>query len=113
MELNGANNPPEAVRAKLSHGVPVKGERARPARVFISYAHDDRAHEDRVREFWLFLRAQGVDARLDLPATEQRQDWAQWMTQQVRDAGRVLVIASPEYRRRAEGDALPSEGRGV
>ena len=83
------------------------------ARVFISYAHDDQEHEDRVREFWLFLRAQGIDARLDLPAAEQRQDWAQWMMQQVRDAGRVLVVASPEYRRRAEGDALPAEGRGV
>jgi hypothetical protein len=82
-------------------------------RVFISYAHDDQAHEERVREFWLFLRALGVDARLDLPAAEQRLDLAQWMTQQVRDAELVLVIASPEYRRRAEGDARPSEGRGV
>jgi tetratricopeptide (TPR) repeat protein len=82
-------------------------------RVFISYAQDDQAHEERVRGLWLFLRAQGIDARLDLPAAEQRQDWAQWMTQQIRDADRVLVIASPEYKRRAEGDALPGEGRGV
>jgi hypothetical protein len=35
------------------------------------------------------------------------------MTQQVRDADRVLVIASPEYKRRAEGGAGPDEGRGV
>src|SRR5215470_5254751 len=84
-----------------------------PVRVFISYAHDDGVHEDRVRQFWYFLRAHGVDARLDLPAAEQRVDWAQWMTQQVRDADRVLVIASPEYKRRAEGDAGPGEGRGV
>ena len=41
-------------------------------------------------------------ARLDLPAAEQRQDWAQWMTQEVRDADYVLVIASPDYKRRAE-----------
>jgi hypothetical protein len=81
--------------------------------VFISYAHDDPAHEDRVRDFWLFLREQGIDARADLPAAERRQDWADWMTRQVRDADRVLVIASPEYRRRAEGDAEPGEGRGV
>src|SRR5437016_3040745 len=84
-----------------------------PVRVFISYAHDDAVHEERVRQFWLFLRAQGVDARLDLPAAEQRVDWAQWMTQEVRDADRVLVIASPEYKKRAEGDAGPGEGRGV
>lgn len=42
-----------------------------PVRVLISYAHDDQAHMERVREFWLFLRANGVDARLDLPAAEQ------------------------------------------
>jgi TIR domain len=84
-----------------------------PPQVFISYAHDDAAHEERVRVFWLFLRAQGIDARLDLTAAEQRRDWAEWMTRQVRDADRVLVVASPDYKRRAEGDAGPSEGRGV
>ena len=82
-------------------------------RVFISYAHDDAAHQERVRDFWLFLRANGIDARLDLPAAERRQDWAQWMTREVRDADRILVVASPEYKRRAEGDAGPTEGRGV
>ena len=66
-----------------------------------------------MRDFWVFLRAHGVDARLDLPVAEQRVDWAEWMTRQVRDADRVLVIASPEYRKRAEGDAGPAEGRGV
>ena len=74
-----------------------------PVRVFISYAHDDAAHGERVRDFWLFLRANGIDARLDLPAAEQRQDWAQWMTRQVRDADRIVVVASP---------AVPAAGRG-
>src|ERR1022692_2381977 len=84
-----------------------------PVRVFISYAHDNPAHEDRVRQFWLFLRQSGIDARLDLPAAERRQDWAEWMTQEILDAQHVLVIASPEYKRRAEGHAGPDEGRGV
>ncbi len=84
-----------------------------PTRVFISYAHDDQVHQNRVRDFWLFLRAQGIDANADLTAAGQRQDWAEWMTRQVRDADRVLVIASPEYKRRAEGDAAADEGRGL
>src|SRR5580693_950573 len=67
---------------------------AMPPRVFVSYAHDDDAHVERVRDFWLFLRANGVDARLDLPAAEERQDWAQWTAREV-------------------GDADPGEGRGV
>jgi hypothetical protein len=45
-----------------------------PAQVFISYAHDDQAHQERVRSFWLFLRKSGIDARLDLTAADQRQD---------------------------------------
>ncbi len=90
----------------------VAGQGGRPVRVFISYAHDDHEHEDLVREFWVFLRACGVDARLDL-ARADRVDWAEWMTREVRDADRVLVIASAAYKRRAEGDAGPAEGRGV
>jgi len=82
-------------------------------RVFISYAHDNAEHEDRVRRFWLFLRSKGIDARLDLLAAEQRQDWPRWMLREIRSARFVLVIASPAYRRRAEGDAAASEGRGV
>ena len=98
----------------MAWGVGVLGNGGgRPVRVFISYAHGDRGHEERVRELWVFLRACGVDARLDLAAAADRVDWAAWMTREVRDADRVLVIASPAYKRRAEGDAGPGEGRGV
>jgi hypothetical protein len=76
---------------------------AAPVRVFVSYAHDDAAHVELVRDFWLFLRANGIDARLDLPAAEERQDWAQWMTGEVRDADRIVVVASAAYRRRGAG----------
>jgi TIR domain-containing protein len=82
------------------------GGRVDPVRVFISYAHDDAEHEDRVREFWTFLRAHGIDARLDKPAAERRQDWPLWMQREVREARFVLVVASPAYRERAE--ELPS-----
>jgi UPF0755 protein len=81
--------------------------------VFISYAHDDRAHEERVRQLWLFLRANGIDAQLDVTAAQQRQEWGEWMTRQVRDAAIILVVASPAYKERAEGDAGPGEGRGL
>src|SRR5215468_10493159 len=86
---------------------------AEPVRVFVSYAHDDVEHVDRVRNFWLFLRFQGLDARLDLPAAEEPRDWTLWMGQELRSCRFVLVVASPEYKRRAEGDAAPGEGCGV
>src|SRR5215475_1554377 len=84
-----------------------------PVRVFVSYSHDDAVHENRVRDFWLFLRQNGVDARLDLPAAEQRRDWTLWMGRELRECRFVLVVGSPEYKRRAEGDAPPEDGRGV
>src|SRR5712691_8586851 len=91
------------------------GSGARPVRVFVSYAHEagDPGHGERVRELWLLLRSCGVDARLDLVGREVRRDWVQWMAGEVRDADFVLVVASPSYRVRAEGDAEPDEGRGV
>ena len=81
--------------------------------MFVSYAHGDQEHENWVRDLWLFLRQNGIDARLDLVAAEQRINWAEWMTREVRDADYVLVAASAAYKRRAEGDAEPHEGRGV
>lgn len=85
----------------------------RPSRVFVSYAHESPEHEDAVRALWFLLRTLGVDARLDLPAAERRQDWPLWMLGEVRQAEFVLVIASPAYCRRAEGSADADEGRGV
>lgn len=86
-----------------------------PPRVFISYAHenDGGVHAERVRALWLLLRARGVDARLDLSAAEEPQDWALWMQGEFRAADYVLVIASPAYKRRAEGTETPGAGEGV
>lgn len=84
-----------------------------PPLVFISYAHEGDDHQAQVRALWIFLRANGVNATMDLPATDRRRDWAVWMLHHVRRARFVLIIASPEYRRRGDGDASPDEGRGV
>lgn len=86
--------------AEASQEGPASGGpgRGAPQRVFVSYAHDDVAHMERVRDFWLFLRRCGIDAGLDLPAGDERQDWAQWMTRQVRDADRVQDGCEHRYR---------------
>ena len=57
-----------------------------PVRVFISYAHESDAHAEAVRDLWLLLRRNGIDARLDRTAAERRQDWPLWMIEQVREA---------------------------
>lgn len=83
--------------------------------MLISYAHDrnDPGHAESVRHLWEFLRSCGVDARLDLPAAAQRQDWPVWMADEIRAADVILVVASAAYRERAEGRAAPNVGQGV
>ncbi|HEX4704933.1 MAG TPA: tetratricopeptide repeat protein [Pseudonocardiaceae bacterium] len=83
-------------------------------RVFLSYARDeDSGHREMVARLWEFLRSQGIDAHIDLEAEGQRRDWSLWMADQIRDADHVLVIASPAYRARAQGQTGPLVGRGV
>lgn len=85
----------------------------RAPRVFISYAQDNDAHKDRVRVLYLLLRRNHVDAQMDGPAAEQPQDWPKWMHDGIHEADFTLVIASPAYRRRAEGEEEDGVGRGV
>ncbi|GIJ62515.1 hypothetical protein Vau01_100310 [Virgisporangium aurantiacum] len=66
-----------------------------------------------MRLLWTLLRAEGVDARLDVSAASERRFWPQWMSEQIRLADFVLVVASPRYRERAEGRAAGGVGRGV
>ena len=51
--------------------------------MFLSYAHDSDAHREAVRDLWILLRSNGVDARIDRVAAEQRQDWTSWMEREV------------------------------
>jgi SEFIR domain len=86
----------------------------KPPRVFISYSHDSEAHKDLVRQFATFLQAQlGVRVHLDQWVDGPRLDWSLWATQQLAEADFILVIASPDYKRRAEGYEVPNVGRGA
>jgi hypothetical protein len=82
-------------------------------RVFVSYAHDSPEHKERVRRFAEFLRTRiGLDVRLDQWDDSRRVDWSLWAAEHLGVADFILVIASPKYKRRAEGTAPPHEGRG-
>jgi hypothetical protein len=82
-------------------------------RVFITYAHDSPEHVDRVHQFATFLRAKiGLDAHLDLWYDHRRIDWSAWAIEHLTSADFILVIASPEYKRRADGAAPSDVGRG-
>lgn len=83
-------------------------------RVFVSYSHDTPEHLNRVERFATFLRGRfGLDVVLDLWHDVERVDWSLWAMDHLTNADFVLVIASPEYKRRADGTAPSHEGRGA
>lgn len=85
-----------------------------PPRVFVSYAHDSPQHKDLVLQFATFLRVRvGVDVHLDRWYESHRRDWAAWAIEHLQSADFIIVIASQAYRRQADGQAPPSEGRGA
>jgi hypothetical protein len=54
-----------------------------------------------------------VDVRLDQFAEARRRDWAGWAVEQIEAADYVLVVASPTYKREADGDRRPTGRWGV
>lgn len=82
------------------------GEVPRSPRAFIPYVHEPEssAHRELVRQLWLFLRAQDIDADVDPVVVGQRQDWSLWIDQ-LRQADHVLLIAS-HGRRAATGQGV-------
>ncbi|MET8998208.1 SEFIR domain-containing protein [Amycolatopsis sp. Hca4] len=88
-------------------------DRAAP-RVFVTYSHDTPEHKKLVERFAAFLRTGiGLDVHLDAWYDNVRRDWSLWATEQLTKADFIVVVASPDYKRRADGTALPHEGRGA
>jgi WD40 repeat protein len=84
------------------------GAEQRP-RVFISFARGDSEHERAVRRLIEILSRNDAEVLWDAAAGPQL--WHTWMTNAVRTANHILVIASPAYKRGAESTSAP-EGRG-
>ncbi|MEV4050178.1 toll/interleukin-1 receptor domain-containing protein [Amycolatopsis sp. NPDC049688] len=95
-------------RIRLVCRAPVAGPK-----VFISYAHEDDGHKETVRRLAELLVRNGIDTDLDQWAGAGRQDWQAWATSLISQAGFVLVVASPAYRRVGDGFAQTNDNRGA
>ncbi|EOD64805.1 SEFIR domain-containing protein [Amycolatopsis vancoresmycina] len=85
-----------------------------PPKVFFSYSHDTEEHKELVRRFATFLHSRiGLEVVLDQWHDNHRIDWSLWATRNLKAADFVIVVASPLYRARADGEAPPDEGRGA
>lgn len=71
-------------------------------RVFISYTKTSDAHAAWVQDLAEWLLAHGVEARLDVWDLSPGMDVAQWMSNELDLADRVLLICNDEYARRAD-----------
>jgi len=74
-------------------------------RVFISYSHDDVAHEAWVLKLGERLRAGGVDAVLDQWDLGLGQDLAHFMETGIAGSHRVVMVCSPAYVTKANAGA--------
>jgi formylglycine-generating enzyme required for sulfatase activity/energy-coupling factor transporter ATP-binding protein EcfA2 len=83
--------------------------------VFISYSHDSGEHRRRVLEqIANRLRYDNIDANLD-QYTEHRppRSWPAWMLGEIKRADYVLLVCTPRYRERFEGDSPKGQGQGA
>jgi DNA polymerase III delta prime subunit len=82
-------------------------------RLFISYSHDSREHEDRVLALADRLRQDGVDAVVDQFDKAPSDGWPMWMDREIRRADFVAMVCTETYLRRVEGRESSGKGRGV
>jgi hypothetical protein len=82
-------------------------------RLFISYSHDSREHEDKVCALADRLREGGIDAIVDQYNTAPQEGWPMWMDREIQKADFVALVCTETYLRRVEGQEEPGKGRGV
>lgn len=86
---------------------------ASPPSVFVSYSHDSDAHAKRVLALADRLRGDGIDARLDQYIAHPPQGWPRWMQQQAVECRFVLLVCTPTFRQRFDGEDTGGAGNGV
>jgi len=85
-------------------------------RIFISYAHDSAEHSQLVLEYSDFLNNPGgLDCWIDqyMEGADMPEGWPRWMRQMVSLSKHVIVICSPKYLARMNGDEENGKGLGA
>lgn len=80
-------------------------------KIFISYSHDSKDHQDRVLKLSDKLRSEGIDCSLDQYEDSPPEGWPKWMDKQVRESDFVLVVCTQTYYNRAMG--VDDDGKGI
>lgn len=98
-----------AALSKLAHGVGTHSPDAEwgvssesPVRVLVSYSRSAAEHNDWVKELATMLRKNGIDARLDLWHLRPGMDLPQWMSNELEQADRVVVVCDELYSQKSD-----------
>lgn len=78
-------------------------EPKKAVRVFISYTGTTPSQKEWVADLATYLRANGIEARLDQWHLRQGMDLPQWMTNELALADRVLIVSDAQYAAKADG----------
>jgi hypothetical protein len=73
-----------------------------PPRVLISYTGSSRDNQQWVDDLFRYLRANGINARLDTYFLRPGMDTVQWMCNELDLADRVVLICDEQYAARAD-----------
>lgn len=91
-------------------------------KILISYRQEGPAHKHRVRELAESLRERlqplGIEVVFDQFLLERKpggpsEGWNKWSARQVKESGRVVMIASPGWAACFDGTEAPDEGAGA
>lgn len=80
-------------------------------KVFISYSHDSKEHQDKVLLLSNKMRSEGIDCILDQYEDSPPEGWPRWMDRNIREADFVVMICTTDYYNRVMG--LEKEGIGL
>lgn len=75
---------------------------ASTTRVFVSYSWDDERHKTWVARLAAALRRDGVETRLDRWHSELGDPLPAFMEREIRDNDYVVIVCTPEYRRKSD-----------
>jgi hypothetical protein len=84
-----------------------------PPKVFISYSHDSKEHQERVLALADHLRKDGIDASIDQYEDSPSEGWQRWMLNEVEKANYALIVCTQQYERRFRGQEEMGKGKGA
>jgi hypothetical protein len=84
-----------------------------PIKVFISYSHETKQHNDSVLVLANHLCEDGIECEIDQYQSSPEKGWQTWMEDQIEESKYVLIICTDTYLRRFRKKEEEGKGKGV